>query len=203
MIGKSSPLRHAGTEHLHDFPVFPHLRGGFPGRNLAWTLLAILLAGFALACNQAPPTAPAKETLNPLDHVDSSHSRPINFLHRTFTVKKYAQFTVEVPPHTVIPRIHGTFQSFVPRTGDDNLSDDSTNVSFLLMNADQFADFSQGHGGGTALYTVEATHDHEVEFVLPPTKDASEKYHVVFVNAPGGAPVKSVSADFSLSFGYQ
>jgi hypothetical protein len=162
--------------------------------------LAVVLAGVAMACNQAPP---AKERLNPLDHVDSSHSKPINFLHRTFTVKKYAQFPVEVPPHTVIPRIHGTLQSFVPRPGDDNLSDDSTDVSFLLMNANQFTDYSHGHGGGTALYTVEATHSHEVEFVLSPTKDASEKYYVVFVNAPGGAAVKSVTADFSLSFGYQ
>jgi hypothetical protein len=41
-----------------------------------------------------------------------------------------------------------------------------------------------------------------VEFVLPPTRDDPEKYYVVFVNAPGGAAIKSVSADFSLSFGY-
>jgi hypothetical protein len=159
-----------------------------------------MLAGFAAACNQGPPL---KERLNSLDHVDSSHSRPNNFLHKTFPVKKYAQFPIEVPPHTVIPRIHGTFQSFVPRPGDDDLSDDSTDVSFLLMNAAQFAEYSRGHGGGTALYTVEATHSHEVEFVLAPTKDAPEKYYVVFVNAPGGAPVKSVTANFSLSFGYQ
>jgi hypothetical protein len=70
------------------------------------------------------------------------------------------------------------------------------------MNAEQFADFSHGHGGGTALYNVEATHAHEVEFVLPPSKDDPEKYYVVFVNSPGGAPVKSVQADFTLSFGY-
>jgi hypothetical protein len=144
----------------------------------------------------------AKETLNPLDHVDPSHLKPINVLHKTFTVKKFAQFQIEVPPHTVIPRVHGTFKSFVPRAGDDNLSDDTTDVGFLLMNADQFADYSHGRGGGTALYTVEATHDQEVEFVLPPTKDDPEKYYVVFVNAPGGPAVKSVEADFSLSFGY-
>jgi hypothetical protein len=37
------------------------------------------------------------------------------------------------------------------------------------MNPQQFGDYSRGHSSGTALYTVEATHDHEVEFVLPPT----------------------------------
>ena len=70
------------------------------------------------------------------------------------------------------------------------------------MNADQFGDYSRGHGGGTALYTVESTHDHEVEFVLPPTQDQPQKYYVVFVNSPGGRAAKSVAADFSLSFGY-
>jgi hypothetical protein len=162
-------------------------------------LAAATLATILLACNQhhAP-----KETSNPLDHVDSSHAKPVNFLHKTFTVKKYAQFPIEVPAHTVIPRVHGNFKSFVPRPGDDSLSDSSTDVGFLLMNADQFADYSRGHGGGTALYTVEATHDHEVEFLLPPTQDDPAKYYVVFFNAPGGAPTKSVTADFTLSFGY-
>lgn len=163
--------------------------------------LAGMLAAWLPGCNKPKP-APAKESLNPLDHVDASHVKPIHFLHKTFTVKKYAQFAVEVPPRAVIPRIHGTFRSFVPRAGDDDLSDDSTDVGFLLMNTEQFADYSHGHGGGTALYTVEATHDHEVEYILPPTKDATEKYYVVFVNSAGGAAVKSVTADFSLSFGY-
>jgi hypothetical protein len=172
------------------------------GRNPIVIIVASVVIALLPGCSKKQQPAPEQETLNPLDHVDSSHSKPINFLHKTFTVKKFAQFPIEVPPHTVIPRIHGTFKSFVPRKGDDNLSDDTTDVGFLLMNADQFADYSHGRGGSTALYTVEATHDHEVEFVLPPTRDDSEKYYVVFVNAPGGAPLKSVEADFSLSFGY-
>jgi hypothetical protein len=166
-------------------------------------LMSVLaLAAFLglLACNkhQAP-----KVTSNPLDRIDSSRRRPINFLHKTFTVKNSAQFAIEVPAHTVIPRLHGTFKSFVPRPGDDPVSDDSTDVAFLLMNAEQFADYSHGRGaGGTALYTVEATHDHEVEFILSPSQDDPAKYYVVFVNSPGGAPIKSVEADFTLSFGY-
>ncbi|MGC2193523.1 MAG: hypothetical protein WA628_02530 [Terriglobales bacterium] len=168
-------------------------------RSLMGMVVAGALAAFP-ACSKHQP-AP-RETSNPLDHVDSSHAKPINFLHKTFTVKKFAQFPIEVPPHTVIPRIHGTFKSFVPRPGDDDLSDDSTDVGFLLMNSEQFADYSHSHGGGTALYTVEASHDHEVEFVLPPTKNEAEKYYVVFFNSPGGAATKSVEADFTLSFGY-
>ena len=30
---------------------------------------------------------------------------------------------------------------------------------------------------------------------MPPTNDSGGKYYVVFVNAPGGGPVKSVKAD--------
>ena len=169
------------------------------------TWIVIVPAGMLFSCLigcNKPQPAPARESVNPLDRVDSSHAKPVNFLHKTFPVKKYAQFEVEVPPHTVIPRIHGTFKSFVPRKGDDHLSDDSTDVRFLLMNAEQFSEYAHGRGDGTALYTVEATHDHEVEFVLPPSKDNPEKYYVVFVNAHGGPAIKQVEADFSLSFGY-
>jgi hypothetical protein len=161
--------------------------------------LAGLLA-IVPACKRQK-AAPAREAPNALNPV-ATNVKPINFLHKTFTVKKSAEFAVEVPPHTAIPRIHGTFQSFVPRPGDDDLSDDTTDVQFLLMDPDQFSDYSRGQGGGTALYTVESTHSHEVEYVLPPTRDASAKYYVVFVNAPGGALIKSITADFSLSFGY-
>ena len=171
-------------------------------RSMIVIFAAGLLASGLSGRNKSKP-APAKESVNPLDRVDASRVKPSNFLHKTFTVKKYAQFAVEVPPHSLIPRIHGTFRSFVPRAGDDDLSDDSTDVLFLLMNAEQFHDYARGPGGGgTALYTVEATHDHEVEFILPPTQDAAKKYYVVFVNSPGGVGVKSVAADFTLSFGY-
>jgi len=168
-----------------------------------------LIAGFLAllsACKQqeqaaAPTVSP--DNLPALSRQNDAQSKPINFLHKTFTVKKSAQFPIEVPPHSVIPRIHGTFESFVPRPGDDNLSDDSTDVTFLLMNSEQFADYPRNPAGGTSLYSVEATHNHEVDFVLPPTNDSAAKYYVVFVNAPGGAPVKSVKADFGLFFGYQ
>lgn len=156
--------------------------------------LLLLLAG----CSKQQP----REAVNSLDHVDSTRKKPINFLHKTFSVKKYAQFGFEVPVHTAIPRLHGTFKSFIKRPGEDSISDDSADIDFILMNADQFADFSQGHGDGTAMYTVDPTHDHEVEFLLPPTQEEPAKYYVIFRNSPGGAALKYVEADFSLTFGY-
>ena len=164
-------------------------------RQMLFVLALILVLG---GCSKPP----AKQTLNPLDRVDATRAKPVNFLHKTFSVKKYAQFEFQVPIHSVIPRLHGTFKSFVQRPGEDSLSDDSADVDFLLMNPEQFAEFSHGHGDGTAMYTVDPTHDHEVEFLLPPTQEEPEKYYVVFRNSPGGAALKYVEADFSLTFGY-
>lgn len=157
---------------------------------------------FLPACTkQSSPVAPA-ETVNPLDHVDSAHVQPIRFLHKSFPVRRTVHFELHVPAHTALPRLHGTFKSYVVRAGQDPLADDSADVELVLLNADQFADFSQGRNGA-ALYTVEPTHDHEVDFLLSPTQDDSVTYFIVFRNAPGGAQQKQVDADFSLQFGYQ
>jgi hypothetical protein len=160
-------------------------------------ILYLALLTLAVACTKSQK--PAEQTLNPLDRANSTRIKPQNFLHKTFPVKKYAQFEFEVPPHSAIPRLTGTFKSFVPRKGDENRSDDSTNVAFLLMNADQFSDFAHGDSSGTALYATELTHNHEVDFLLPPTQQDSAKYYVVFRNS--GA-LKYVEADFTLTFGY-
>jgi len=175
-------------------------------RSFVFAVLAAGLLATLLGCNQkkesaAPAVSP--DDLPAPTRQNDAQAKPIHFLHKTFTVKKSVPFSIEVPPHSVIPRIHGTFQSFVPRPGDDDLSDESTDVTFLLMNVEQYADFARNPAGSTALYSVEATHNHEVEFVLPPTNDSPVKYYVVFVSAPGGVPVKSVTADFGLYFGYQ
>lgn len=161
-------------------------------------LPALLLLASACKQQKSPEEGPSSA----LDRVNSSRIKPDNFLHKTFQVKKYAQFEFEVPPHSAIPRVTGTFKSFVPRKSDDSVSDDTTNVTFLLLNADQFSDFAHGHVTGTALYSTEPTHNHEVDFLLPPTQRDPAKYHVVFRSTDGGAAVKFVEADFSLTFGY-
>ena len=93
------------------------------------SLVVMVVAGIVVAlagCSKKQSSG--KETLNPLDHIDSSHVKPINFLHKTFPVKKYAQFAFAVPVHTVIPRLHGTFKSFIKRSGEDSISDDSADI---------------------------------------------------------------------------
>jgi hypothetical protein len=165
------------------------------------TLLCALLLLLA-ACTNSQPAPQSTTTVNRFDHVDSAHLQPVHFLHKVFPVKKTVSFEFQVPAHTAIPRLYGTFRAFVLRSGQDSLSDNSTNVEFLIMNADQFSDFSRGVDG-TAIYTVNPTHDHEVDFLLPPTQDDSATYHITFRNSPGGAAVKQVQADFALNLGYQ
>jgi hypothetical protein len=170
-----------------------------PMKSIPTVLLILLI--ILCACNKSQPTQ--GPTVNRLDKVDSAHVKPINVLHKTFALKRTASFEFQVPAHTALPRLHGTFQSSVPGAGTDSASDDSANVDMVLLNADQYADFSHGGSEGTALYTVEPTHDHEVDFLLSPTQEDSATYYVVFRNSPGGAPSKQVKADFSLTFGYQ
>jgi hypothetical protein len=162
-------------------------------------MMAAMLAVWT-GCSRKQSAVP-KETLNPLDRVNNSKFQPNNYLHKTFPVKTFTSFSVEVPPHIAIPRVHGTFTSFISH-GEDRQSDDATDISFLLMDAEQYGEYAKGNRQATALYTVESSHSQEVEFLLPPTKDAAVKYYVLFVNVPTGKSNKMVEADFSLTSGY-
>src|SRR6476620_316973 len=97
-------------------------------RCLAIILIAGLLAALSACKQKAQPAAPtvSPDNLPALSKQHDAQSKPINFLHKTFTVKKSAQFSVGGPAPFVIPPIPGQVESFVPRPGDDNLSDDST-----------------------------------------------------------------------------
>jgi hypothetical protein len=163
------------------------------------------IAAVALATTfLAVPACNKKQAGNtdPLEHVDSTRREPNHFLHKTFQVKKTTQFSFVVPPHTAIPHLQGTFSSFVPRPGDDPLADETTNVDFLLLTPDQYSELNNGSTNGEALYTTGPTHDHEVDYSLSPTNDQPATYFIVFRSAGGGALVKSVKADFTVSYGY-
>ena len=167
-------------------------------RALRATLALLLLL---TACNKSQAPSPAT-TINSLDHVDAAQVQPINFLHKTFALKKTASFEFRVPAHTALPRLHGTFRSFIARAAGEAVSDDSADVDLVVLNGDQYADFTHGHSDGTALYAVDPTHDHEVDFLLSPTQEDSVTYYLLFRNRSGGAPSKQVQAEFSLNFGY-
>ena len=171
------------------------------GRLVVLWLAAGLSAACWTGCSRKQQPAPKKSTVNPLDRVDNSKFQPNNFLHKTFAVKTFTSYAIAVPPHIVVPRVHGTFTSFV-KDGEDRQSDDSTDISFLLMSADQYAEYAHGNRQATALYTVDSSHSQEVEFLLPPTKEDAVKYYLVFANLPTGKAAKMVEADFTLTSGY-
>ncbi len=77
-------------------------------------------------------------------------------------------------------------------------SDDSANVDFLIVNADQYADLVSDRPS-EALFSVEASHNQAVNVDLPASLDQSVKYYLVFRNAAKG-PGKVVEADFHVDF---
>jgi hypothetical protein len=163
---------------------------------------ALALSLFTLvACNKKQPKPAAEEEPDTLHKVDSVRREPNRFLHKTFQLKKTQQFSFTIPPHTPIPHLQGTFNSFIPRPGDEPLADDTTNVDCLLLDPDQYTEFVHGNFTGTALYSTGPTHDHEVDYSLSPTIDQPATYYVVF-RSSGTAPMKTVKADFTITYGY-
>jgi hypothetical protein len=163
-------------------------------RRLPVFLVAALILS-ATACQKEKP--PAEEPL-PMDHVAPS---PVGtsqtVLHKTFTVKTSAAFPFDIPPHAVRPHLHGIFESFVREV--HGASDDSANVDFLIVNADQYADLASNRPS-EALFSVEASHNQSVNLDLPASLDQPVKYYLVFRNAAGKGPGKVVEADFHVDF---
>ena len=165
-------------------------------RLLPVFLAAIVLAFTATACQSKKP--PVEEEAIRTDRVAPS---PVgtaqNILHKTFTVKSSANFPFEIPPHAVRPHLHGIFESFVREL--HGASDDSADVDFFIVTADQFADLSSDRPSET-LFSVEASHNQSVNLDLPPSADKSIKYYLVFRNSANKGPTKVVEADFHVDF---
>jgi hypothetical protein len=131
--------------------------------------------------------------------VRSGPKPPAHFLHRTFPVKTYQPFEFTVPPHSFNARLQGNFHAFIIGSGGSNVSDENANVEVLLLNEQEFDDFSHGRQG-TATYSVDAGYNQIVECALPATQDEPKKFYLVFRNPRGGAKGKFVDADFTASF---
>ena len=162
-------------------------------------LPVFLVAALALAtgaCQNKKP--PAEDVPLPMDRVAPS---PVGtsqtILHKTFAVKSSVTFPFEIPPHAVRPHLHGIFESFVREV--HGASDDTANVDFLIVNADQFADLVGNHPS-EALFSVEASHNQSVNLDLPASLDQPVKYYLVFRSAAGKGPAKVVEADFQVDF---
>jgi hypothetical protein len=155
---------------------------------------AVLLLG-ASSCEQkaaAPTQAPAH-----YDHVAPS---PVgtdqNVLQKTFTLKTSVVFPFEIPAHAVRPHLHGLFASFIGDVHGE--SNGASNLDFLVLNEDQYADFQTGRPS-EALFSVEASHNQAVNFDLPASMAQPVKYYLVFRSSSGEAK-RTVEANFKVDF---
>jgi len=161
---------------------------------------AFLIAVFAilsasLACDKdSEPERPAAS----YEHVGPSPvgtTQPV--VQKKFSLKSSVTFPFEVPVHAATPHLQGTYESFLGTA--HGASDDTANIDFLILNEDQQADFAANRPG-EAMLTVEASHDQNVNFNLPPTLNTPVKYYLVFRNPDGGKTTKAVSAEFHIDF---
>jgi hypothetical protein len=168
-------------------------------RLLLWLLIGALLLSLA-ACSKSQPERDAPNQAPSVDHVVVSKSQPPNnFLDKTFAVKASEEFAFQVPSHSVKPVLHGSFVSFAKNKSGDLLSNETANVDLLILNDQEFDDFSHSKQG-SATYSVDPANSQTVTYTLHPTVDNAENYHLIFRNSPGGAHSKLVKADFTISF---
>jgi hypothetical protein len=150
----------------------------------------------------AQPSSRVSQTPGAFDRVGESPvgtSKPI--LHQTFKVAGIVNLPFEVPAHAANPQLRGTYHSFVKANGKhaEEASDAAANVDFLVLNEQQYSDFLNGHGG-EAIFSVEDTHNQEVNTGLPPTLGQPAKYYLVFRNNSRSAAKTVVEADFRIDF---
>jgi hypothetical protein len=117
-------------------------------------------------------------------------------LHKTFSVATAATFSFLIPAHAVSPQLHGRYQSFIRQAGQS--SEEAADIDFLLMNEEQHANFLSGQPADV-LFSVDASHDQEVNFGLPASQNHPAKFYLVFRNSPSEGK-KIVQADFTVDF---
>jgi hypothetical protein len=160
---------------------------------------AVLGLAFVLTCACRKP-APKDESnsIDPLNRVESApKTASLSLVHGTLKVGRYAKFEFEVPPHSVTPRLQGSFE--VPPPANAVKESDQDKIDFLVMTQDEFEDFARGRSG-TASYSVTGVHAQTIDYALASTLDSSQKYYAVFRNPAGKAHTVSVTADLTVSF---
>jgi hypothetical protein len=160
----------------------------------AFLIAALILAAGACEKKKAAPV----EEVAPMDRVAPARVEGTQtVLQETFVVKSSKTFPFEIPAHAVRPHLHGIFASFIREV--HVASDDSANVDFLILNADQYGDFVANRPS-EALFSIEASHNQSVNFDLPASLDQPAKYYLIFRNAAHSHPSAVVEANFRVDF---
>jgi hypothetical protein len=162
-----------------------------------WTylLLTALLISSA-ACNKKKE----QEAVSDLNRVVKTPTLPPQrIVHKLLTIKKYETIKFEVPPHCRNPRLHGNYESFRYRDDGGRSSDEIADIDLLLLDEQQYDDFTRGPSDSVTRSVQEAFRQ-EVDWALPSTSVEARIYYLVFSNSTGTPKTKLVDADFTLSF---
>jgi hypothetical protein len=147
---------------------------------------------------EKPPEDAAPRKPHPNDLIAPSPAGTSGvILHKTFSVTHDANFAFVIPAHAATPQLRGHYQSFTRRDGTQ-AGDENTDVGFLLLNAEQYAEFSNRRPADS-LFSVDSSHDQDINFGLPSTMSQPAKFYLVFRNSQGEGK-KIVQADFTVDF---
>jgi hypothetical protein len=159
-----------------------------------------LLAGILLLNGLACSKKEEPEKLPPLDRVVTTAApAPRRFLHKTFTLRKYQAFELEVPARCIHSQVRGSFISYAQGDQGHRVSNEAANIDLLLLDEQQLHDFAHGPGGSVTR-SAESSYEQTIDWALNSTLDQPRKYYLVFNNSSGKPPAKFVQADFTLSF---
>ncbi len=205
---------YGGAFVFHHFPAISHAQSAeaaqsqpepAPSTDPVDAAKAVTMVGpLADYMQDQKPSAKDEKTLptGPPNAKDLIGDSPVGtggvILHKTFPVATNVKFVFEIPAHVTNPQLHGTYRSYL-RQASDAPADASSNVEFLLMSMDQYADFARGQQADV-LYFVESSHGQQVNFGLSPTFDKPAQYCLVFRNRSTEVGKKFVQADFSVDF---
>ena len=187
--GADQPRAMAAPMPARDASDVDELGEQMKGMKPTFGVFVILAMSSLMACNKAPQQQ-QPERLYRVDHANAS--APVNFVHKTFKVPGYVKFEFEVPPHSVSPKLQGTFKAFASGKPDEPAS-----VDVLLLTPEQFADFTKEQGEAT--YSATGSSGQTVDYALAPTIEEAQKYYLVFRN-PAKGSARTVEADFTASF---
>ena len=146
------------------------------------------------ATDSTPEKPPVPHPLGKPNPKDLIAPSPVGtsgvILHRTFSVANAVDFPFIIPAHAATPKLRGHYQS--------QSADENTNVGFLLMNEEQYTDFINRRPIDS-LFSVDSSHDQDINFGLPSSLSQPAKFYLVFRNSPGEGR-KTVKADFAVDF---
>ncbi len=162
------------------------------GFLISGSLLVLL---FACTCQKKQALT---EEPYSMDRAAPSSGGTSEVLHKDFTLHTSVAFPLEIPAHSALPRLRGSYKRFVTSVGVQS-QQDAANVDFFVMTDEQYADFTHGDNA-SVLFSANSSHDERIDVNLPPTMSTPQKYYLVFRNTPGGEAKKAVRADFSVDF---